>query len=496
MMFCTVPLFGQSQISLNPVSMGLGGGGTAYTTSYEALFINPANLQLREKTYRMQVSVLESGSYFNSPLQVKNAINRIENYEQTLRTSGADDFTLTEDSRESILNRHFATGRLNREFQSSSVVNWIGVKWFREERSYAFSVRSRQASRYTIGRGFYDNSPIESGDIEVIDRSLSHQFQTLHEISFGYSESFSFLSGLFPNISRFIIGVAPKVVLSGPTYSTNHTDFYSREDESSSWVRENSYSFESTGVFSDHAERLQAGRDPFNEGGGINSMSELTEPTGVGAAIDLGITYLFTFGSDLSLIRRGEEPTEKSLRVSLSLTDLGMIHYFEQPFRADTGPVEPEFADPVGLSDTYFTGGILQDFNFLSNGMDHPLRSATNQNRDNYQSLLPASIQTGILFQINRVKMMGDIRLGLNDSAFQSSKFMSFIGAEVRPLSFLPLRAGTRIATDLPGYYSFGAGIETRYFDLNAAIQFRSTSKGPTLEPVAASVAAIKFYIP
>lgn len=92
--------------------------------------------------------------------------------------------------------------------------------------------------------------------------------------------------------------------------------------------------------------------------------------------------------------------------------------------------------------------------------------------------------------------MMGDFRLGLTDNAFHSTKLTTYIGTEVRLLPFLPLRAGTRLATDLPGYYSFGAGIETGYFDINAAVQFRSTSAGPTLEPVAASAVAVKFYIP
>ena len=58
-----------SQISYNPVSMGLGGGGTSYVTDYEALFINPANLQIREKNYGVQFSLGESGAYFDTPLQ-------------------------------------------------------------------------------------------------------------------------------------------------------------------------------------------------------------------------------------------------------------------------------------------------------------------------------------------------------------------------------------------------------------------------------------------
>lgn len=494
-MFCLLPLKGLAQISYNPVSMGLGGGGTSYVNDYEALFINPANLQLREKNYRVQFSFAESGAYIDTPFPITDGRKRFDTYTNLLQTPSGNEFFLNNDDRESMLSRHYSNGRTSRQFSSTSTINWLGVKWFSEERSYAIAARTRQGSRYTVGRGFYENFISETNSGEQINRSLSHDYQTLHELSFGYSESFSFLSGLFPRISSFIIGIAPKVVVSGASFSTRYSDTYSREGDES-WTNDAFYSFESTGAFTAPAERLLTGNEPFANQGAVNRLSELSSPTGIGGAIDLGITYIFTFGDDLSLIRRGEEPTEKSLRLSLSVTDLGVIHYFDSPFRAEWKEVDSRIQEPGQLSDTYFSGALLQDFQFLQVDGRHPLQSTHSQNRDNYNSLLPTSLQSGILFQINRIKVMGDFQLGLTENAFQSRKFISYIGTEIRILPFLPLRAGTRLATDLPGYYSFGAGIETRYFDLNAAVQFRSTSAGPTLEPVAASVAALKFYIP
>jgi hypothetical protein len=38
-----------AQLSHTAENMGLGGGGTAYLTGYEALFVNPANLYIQEK---------------------------------------------------------------------------------------------------------------------------------------------------------------------------------------------------------------------------------------------------------------------------------------------------------------------------------------------------------------------------------------------------------------------------------------------------------------
>lgn len=493
-----LPSIAISQISYNPVSMGLGGGGTSYITDYEALFTNPANLHLREKNYSLQITLAESGAYFDTPLKINNGRERIRLFGETLQTPGADANRFIGDERQLLLNRYYDNSRDLRQMQSGSVVNWLGIKWFGDEKSYAFAVRSRQSSRYSVGRGYYDLNPVEENGLESINRSLTHRYQTLHEVSFGYSESFSFLSGLIPRISKFIIGVAPKIVIAGPGYTTQFTDRYSREDSSAPWSRNSSYTFESSGIFSRYAERFAAGGQPFDELGHITKLNDLLSPTGIGAAIDLGVTYLFTFGDDLSLIRRGEEPTEKSLRLSLSITDLGILHTFDDPIKAEGNRTDSENAEPGPLTDQYYSGALLQDFSFLGVGEtgNHPLHSIRSFDPNSYQSLLPTSLQTGILFQINRIKMMGDFQLGLTDNAFHSTKLTTYIGTEVRPFPFLPLRAGTRLATDLPGYYSFGAGIETTYFDINAAVQFRSTSAGPTLEPVAASAVAVKFYIP
>ncbi len=68
--------------------MGLGGGGTSYITDYEALFTNPANLHLREKNYSLQITLAESGAYFDTPLEINNGRERIRLYGETLKTTG------------------------------------------------------------------------------------------------------------------------------------------------------------------------------------------------------------------------------------------------------------------------------------------------------------------------------------------------------------------------------------------------------------------------
>lgn len=479
---------------MNAENTGLGGGGTAYVTGYEALFINPANLQIRDKNYSIQVGFLQTGAYYESPLEIINPVDRFDSYRSVVRELTPPG-ELDANMRDDLLNRNFGENTLNREFLTRGEIIWFGIKWFREERSYAMAMRSRYASRYRIGRGFYDDDPIRINGFERVDQSLTHQYSSLHELSVGYSSPFTFLNGLFPRLSEFIVGVAPKIVVAGSMMETDYLNRYEREFGSDEWGRETMYDLRSTGVFSDQVRRFTNGFDPLLTAESNFSDNNQFSPTGIGIGLDVGITYLITFGDDLSVVRRDEEVTEKSLRLSFSLTDLGAIYYYDDPVHRRSEYLVEESGAPE-LSGTYFTGSPSEDLLFLNQQQSHPVFNSVVDSDDNFEALMPTAFNAGALFQINRLRMMGDFSVGLQRTPFVTPKFISYIGAEIRPLSFLPLRAGTRIATEIPGYYSFGAGIETTYFDLNAAVQLRSRSGGPTAEPVGTSVVAIKFYIP
>ena len=488
-----VPQLAVAQISLTPENVALGGGGTSYLTGYEALFVNPANLQIRDKNYRVQFGLAQTGLYYESPLQIKKATNKLDAYLDNIFELNRPG-ELSNDQRINLIDRNYGETTLMNEFLSRGEVTWFGIKWFGNNNSYAVALRTRYASRYNIGRGYYDPEPVAVNGSELIEQSLTHRYQTLHELSIGYSSSFSFLNGLIPRLSEFIVGIAPKVVVSGAMQETEYVNRYERVNGNEAWFRETEYRFRSTGNITNAANRFQQGLDPMTASANFTG-SDLFKPTGIGLGLDLGITYLITFGDDLSLVRRDEEVTEKSLRLSFSLTDLGAIYYYDDPVQFSS---EREISEesPPGVSETYFTGSPTEDFIFLSQLQNHPIFSAQLDSDKSFETFLPTAFNAGALFQINRIRLMGDFSVGLQRTAMVTSKFISYVGAEIRPLSFLPLRAGTRFATEIPGYYSVGAGIETAYFDINAAVQFRSKAGGPTIEPVGASVVAIKFYLP
>jgi hypothetical protein len=495
-----VPLTGltlnaNAQISLTAENMALGGGGTAYLTGFEALFVNPANLYIQEKNYKLQISLLQGGAYFDTAIPIQNNNERFSRFRTSMLPYNQFDENrlISDGDRTSILERNYAGERAVSYLQSQTDLYWLGMKWNRTDRSYALALRTRTMSSYEIGRGYFSGDPVERNGDLVIDRSFRHQYQVLNELSFGYAESFTYLNGLIPRLSEFIVGIAPKIVLAGPHLDTEYFNVYTAGSDPGSWQREARFNQLGSGFFSEAGAQdlLPEATSPFDRA----SFSDLFNPSGVGIGLDIGITYLITFGSDLSVLRREDMPTEKSLRFSFSINDLGAVHHFRDS-RTLTMPEIDEVSVPdEELSELYFQGAPNEHLFFLNQFSDSPFNRVDRVTEGAYETLLPTTINAGALFQINRLKMMGDISYNISQSRFSPNLPVTYLGIEIRPLSFLPLRAGTRLAPGLPGYYSFGGAIETTYFDLTAAVQLKSRNIGPTTEILGASLVGIKFYL-
>lgn len=492
---CAIPKGAHSQISLTTENMALGGGGTAYLTGYESLFVNPANLYIQEKNYRFQISLLQGGLYHDTLLPVSNNIDRLRGFRNHTEFFDSQSPTLNLDPAQYdvLLNRNYKRDDKKRQFLSASDFYWFGLKWVRPQRSYALSLRTRYAARYELGKGLFSIDPVETNNQTVIDRSFSQRTQTLHELSFGYAESFTFLNGLFPQLSEFIIGIAPKVVLSGASIETNFTNRYERDSESSMWLHQTEYTEQTSGVFSNYSE-------PYFNSGTLPSRAnetfqELMEPTGIGVGLDIGITYLMTFGDDFSVLREQNQPTKKSLRIGLSITDLGAVYQYKSPFQYTSENLTRVVSEVNPVSETGFTGAPNEHYFFLSQFEEFNTINDDTQNQNAYELLLPTSIQAGALFQYQIIKLMGDFSYSLSETPFNHSGLASYFGIEVRPLSFLPIRGGTRFAQNMSGYYSFGTGLETKYFDLNMSILLKSRNAGPTREILGMSFLGLKFYL-
>lgn len=475
--------------------MALGGGGTAYLTGFESLFVNPANLYIQEKTYRFQISLLQGGLYHDTLLPVSNSMDRWESYrdhtsffdsESPITDLGPADF-------ETLLDRNYPRNSTSREFLSEADFYWLGLKWVRPERSYAIAFRTRYASRYELGRGLFSLTPVEKDTDMILDRSFLQKSQVFHEFSFGYAESFTFLNGLLPQLSEFIIGIAPKIVVSGASMDAGFKNYYTKNSESSSWAHQLEYAQQTSGVLSNYGMQfLNNGTLPSQS---TDAFRDLMKPAGIGFGLDIGVTYLITFGDDLSILRQQNQPTEKSLRIGLSITDLGAVYQYKKPFEFNSESVERSTSEFGSLSETGFNGAVNEHYFFLSQFDQFSNLTESSQNKNPYEVLLPTSIQAGALFQYQRIKLMGDFSYSLSETPFNHTGLASYLGIELRPFPFLPIRGGTRFAQNMSGYYSIGTGLETKHIDLNMSVLLKSRNAGPTSEVLGMSFLGLKFYL-
>lgn len=483
----------QAQPVLTPRNIALGGGGSTYITDYHANFYNPANLMIQDREGQVSIGIGIGGFYmdairnYSSPsLQLKNARDQYTPYRD-------QDFSLSDPERLTLLAEEYPRSNTLSDNTYRYDLTLAGVKWRSNNKAYAIAFRSRTSSSSRVGKGWYSDAFQEtrSGG-NILDRSLTHRYQRLHELSFGYSESFRFLTGLTPRLDNFIIGIAPKLILGGSYQNGSWTNKY--EETQNGIQRIQQFTYSATGDF------REAANDYMN---GTNLMtandrsfgSDITPISGVGAGLDIGITYLLTLGSDLSAVRPDQQPTQKSLRISFSMTDIGFISY------GSRDELSLSFSDttngasaPGTISNEAFLGVRGQYIDFIQKfGEDNPFMSATVE-RGSFSTLLPMALHGGALLEINRLKLMGDISVGLTNNAFNSTKLFSSFGVELRPLSFLPLRGGIRFKAQQAEMVSLGAAIETSKWDLSLAAQFMPGTFSGTPTLVGVSAATLQFH--
>lgn len=499
------PARSEAQLSYNAESMALGGGGTAYITGSEALFINPANLLLQDKDRDISITFLQGSSFWSGVNRTEGFKNYFEEFREVIKPFGSiDGFnprTIQPEERDEFIERHFVNGHSTRTFNAQSELNWIGIKWAGSDKAYAFSLRTRIGNQFTLGRGLYSNEAIQKNNDLVVNSSFKQIYQIQHELSFGYSESFTFINGIQPGPTEFIIGIAPKLIIPGSGLNVNATNQYIYQPDQSNWKRETAYFQSSSGALTNQvtSDYRNFNSDP-NQTPLLNQVSfnELLKPTGIGLGLDIGLTYLITFGDELSLINDAKRVINQSLRFSISVTDIGGTLINRDASEISTDYQTDESSRTGTVTDIIYQGSPNEHYFFLNQlGVQLPNQTGSTEVNQMY-TMLPASIQTGALFQFNWFKIMGDASYSMVDSAYKPSGLVSYIGTEIRPFHFLPLRAGTRFGKNLPPLFSFGTGLETNGFDLNAAVMIQTddfNSAPFTGNIVGASMLGVRIHL-
>lgn len=485
----------QAQPVITPVNMALGGGGAAYITGFPSNFYNPANLMIHESSTNFQIGLGMLGSSFEPVESRKNLLDQFDNYASYFQPYKWSTVRPPDAQLYNIVDRNFIGDNLKSENNARADLIAFGFHWQQEKKSYSLALRTRMASRVITGRGWYGPSPVKLDSTPVLDRSLDQQYQVFHELSFGYAESFSFLNGLFPHISKLYIGLAPKLIIPGAHLDARYNADYRYSNAQKTYSYSRDINYFSSGPFTQSTlNNLQKGNSQSSAG--LLNTSDLFRPTGYGFGLDFGITYLITLGNDLSVIESGSSSTvHKSLRISFSITDVGYVNYNQKPLHISSKLPVASVDSLPGMANAIFTGApgqypLFLDENTSQTGL---LKNPDKKSKESYSKLLPAALHSGILFQVNRMKLMGDLNIGITNNAFNTTKLSAHLGAELRPLQFLPLRAGLRLASQRPLLIGLGTGIDLKNWELSIATQLSTKSNNITYEFAGGAIAAISF---
>ncbi|MCH2448646.1 MAG: DUF5723 family protein [Gracilimonas sp.] len=484
-----------AQPVLTPRNMALGGGGSTYITNYNANFYNPANLLIQDKSGNFSFGVGVIGLYLDGTqnygdlsTQFQNAKNYFELYTPGQTSiSGTDQIEIIDSNypQEATLS--------DNKFRYDATL--IGMKWLKNDRAFSIALRTRTSSRFRVGQGWYSDSFKQTSDDELLlDRSLIHRYQSLHEISFGYAESFQFLTGLTSKLDNFIIGIAPKLIIGTGYQNAEWNNTYRELEGNSATERVQNFTYNATGEFGTSTLSYLRGT-PINQANARSFSTTSFNINGIGAGLDIGVTYLLTLGKDLSAIQRDGQPTRRSLRLSFSMTDIGFISYNNDEVSLSSSPDTTLVTNlPTNIAGEAFIGSRGQYISFIEQfGEDNPF-TRNSLNQSSFASLLPMALHGGALIEINRLKLMGDVSVGLTNNAFNSTKLISSFGMELRPLNFLPLRGGVQFEAQRPEFLSIGMAVETKKWDLSLAGIFSPNSLIEQPQITGAAAATLQFH--
>jgi hypothetical protein len=497
----TVPLLPFS-VSGQPVlgaqNTALGSGGTAYLSGIEAAFWNPANLAINDRAGTIHFGIGQTGVLYEPVLSSSAAGDQFFNFTDSFYpyNSGTTAISFTE--RASILDKNYPSSNLTSQHQTRADIILGGMSWQRRDATYTVAARARYGSRITVGRGWYSEYFVTKGDQQIRDFTLNQQINQLYELSFGYSRAFNFINGLFSSLNRLYIGIAPKVVLGGPNFDANYNGRYIRSQTGGNDVFIDNFSYRTTGAYSRMTRDYRTNSQPQQA---INRRlnRELSLPnSGFGVGFDFGFTYIIPLGEELPMLNNEPESSviSKSLRIAFSINDIGMIRNHDDPLSLSTATDTTQI-NQAPPKESMFIGAGGQYLTYFDNAsaLSNPILNSKNSTTETYNSLLPTSLNAGVLLDFSSIKVMGDLTLGLNNTAFTSTKLTVHAGLEGRPVDHIPLRLGTRIAAGLPTHFGVGTGYESRYWDFNIGAQIILRSRTITSEFVGGAFAGLEFHL-
>jgi len=156
--------------------------------------------------------------------------------------------------------------------------------------------------------------------------------------------------------------------------------------------------------------------------------------------------------------------SKKTLRVSMSVTDIGKITYDVNP----TSFTANGTFDFTGAGNDDDPGDFYDD---LADSLKNKVYGDFDaEDIDGVEYELPAMYNFGASLTMGKLTTSVDYGIGFNESGNNSKKSTLNLGLEYRLLGLIPLRVGTRIGGYSSTVYSAGAGIDLNFLELSAGL--------------------------
>jgi|GEM_PF-267565 len=473
----------------SPVNHALGGGGAAYMDSYQANFINPANLLLN--TNRRPAFTI--GLLGSTGVTMGGSAVNIDAYNRYL-TSG---LTIQGDVATEMLDQWFGVSPQNVrsvDFEADHIP--LGIAYRGDKWGVGFAVRSRVMADVEANRGaaelffhgldsaiFQDGRPV----------SMNVESLVFSEFSLGFAREAANIStrlGLGENVKLYI-GAAPKLILSQSASRFQLNSILQVEesdiDHNGRIYHDFNYQLEASGNTADQLRQYQADRRA--EGADV-SVEDYLDPVpsdfygiqAAGLGMDLGATLEMDaagFLPDAGLFKG-----EKKLRLALSLNDIGAVRFGDrsavfsasgivdwQGFESDQETIDREFDGDRGA---YYESVLVDSTGSDIYGNMMTMAGETVSRR------LPATVNIGAHLMAGRFGLMMDVGKGFNNRGVNSRRMYLSLGSEYRFFGFLPVRLGAKTGGFSSTSIHAGTGLEFKNFEfsLSASTVPKSTRYG------------------
>ncbi len=471
-----------AQSDLNARSMGLGGGG-AYLTGFESNFYNPANLLIPAYKYPTEIELGSAALEINRRPIDRMFIPLQALEDQFLPGRNGEGVTNYE-NRQKLYNQWFSDNEdiYSRNAAFSGTI--IGVSWQHGPFAYSIGIHTRGINKFTLTKGWFSTDEGKVTSKKKLYRNLEQTIATYQEISVGFAQEVALFNGWSPELNRLYVGIAPKFILPGMYMKSTYRSVYSRDPENNL-------------IQTRSLQAVSSGSISASWNGTTNQLSNtaLISPTGWGLGLDMGLTYVKSLGNDLALMRGGSRRAlKKSLRFSVSITDIGFVHYDSQVAVINRSPDTLMVQTLPNGPLTEFTGSPGQYPAYLhSDGAGNDFVRASAQN--SIRLSLPTALHLGAAFQNDWWTLTTDFTYGLNKNTFNDGGWLFQGGCEIRPFYFLPLRAGLQWQ---PGHHLIlgsGLGIDTRHFSLDFGARFSAPGNNRGFYLMGAAITTLRLHL-